>query len=192
MTYLLAARRTPIGKLLGALTTVPAPPAISAGPPSALQSEFADPLCVSPKNLCVPTACRCRFEGILRDAQGVPIPNFPASQVVLDFTACANPSTRPQDRIPADRDSDANGLVFWEEGLHFGEQRLVAGTRLVEKGRAIGWIAADGCLVDSGHLLPALGSEVHAGLPGRRFRLKARRGDGPCLLLVKRLRVAPE
>ena len=92
-------------------------------------------------------------------------------------------------RLPDRPVQDDDCVVFAEEGLHFGEQRLVAGTRLVEKGRAIGWIAADGCLVDSGHLLPALGSEVHAGLPGRRFRLKARRGDGPCLLLVKRLRV---
>jgi hypothetical protein len=81
---------------------------------------FAPQFCVSPKNICVPASCRCRFEGILRDAQGVPIPNFPASQVVLDFTACANPSTRPMDRIPADENSNANGLVYWEVGLHFG------------------------------------------------------------------------
>jgi hypothetical protein len=109
-----------VALIVALLATVPAPPAISAGLPSAQQSVFTTQFCVSPKNLCVPVSCRCRFEGILRDAQGMPIANFPASQVVLDFTACANPSTRPQDRIPADRNSDANGLVYWEEGLHFG------------------------------------------------------------------------
>jgi hypothetical protein len=96
-------------------------PSFAAGPPSAQQSVFtAPPFCVSPKNVFVPPSCRCRFEGTLRDAQGVPIPNFPASQVVLDFSACGRPSTRPLDRIPADQNSNANGLVFWETALTFG------------------------------------------------------------------------
>jgi hypothetical protein len=110
--------------------TIPAP-VYAVGPPSAAKSVFgegasaelgvnAPPFCVSPKNIFVPASCKCRFEGILRDAQGVPIQNFPASQVVLDFVACGNASTRPLDRIPADENSDANGLVYWEVGLHFG------------------------------------------------------------------------
>jgi hypothetical protein len=110
--------------------TVPAS-VYAVGPPSAAKSAFgeaasaeqgviAPPFCVSPKNIWVTGSCKCRFEGILRDAQGVPIANFPASQVVLDFVACNNPSTRPLNRIPADENSNANGLVYWEVGLNFG------------------------------------------------------------------------
>jgi len=120
--------------LIGALAiTVPVvSPVYAIGPPSAEKSVFGEgaansshefiarPFCVSPKNVCVPASCRCRFEGILRDGQGVPIPNFPASQVVLDFGACGNPSTRPMDRVPADENSNVNGLVYWEVGLNFG------------------------------------------------------------------------
>jgi len=103
---------------------------LAAGPPSAEKSVFggdgasqlvaAPPFCVSPKNVCVPAPCRCRLEGILRDSQGVPIPNFPASQVLLDFGACSNPSTRPMNRVPADENSDVDGRVYWEVGLNFG------------------------------------------------------------------------
>ena len=118
-------RRAAIPIAALAITLVVSSPVLAAGPPSAQQpsaeqSVFTAPLCVSPKNACVQGACRCRFEGILRDSQGVPIPNFPASQVVLDFGACNNPSTRPADRIPADENSNVNGLVYWEVGLTFG------------------------------------------------------------------------
>ena len=50
-----------IGVLVG---QVPAPTVLAAGPPSAQQSVFAPQFCVSPKNICVPDHCRCRFEGI--------------------------------------------------------------------------------------------------------------------------------
>jgi hypothetical protein len=120
-----------IAALAFAPLAITVPAVYAVGPPSAAKSAFgeaasaqqgviAPPFCVSPKNIGVPTSCKCRFEGILRDAQGVPIPNFPASQVVLDFVACANPSTRPLDRIPADENSNVNGLVYWEAGLNFG------------------------------------------------------------------------
>ena len=38
----------------------------------------------------------------------------------MRFTACTNPNTRPQNEIPPDQDSDANGDVFWMSGLNWG------------------------------------------------------------------------
>jgi hypothetical protein len=91
-----------------------------ANVPSPGQSTFGDCLGVSPKNLTAPEGCRYRYEGTLRDEQGAPVPNFPAFAIVLDFSDCTNPSTRPADRIEADGPSDANGNIHWEYMLAFG------------------------------------------------------------------------
>jgi hypothetical protein len=75
---------------------------------------------VSPKNLTVPASHRYQFTGTLRTMAGDPVPNFPAAQLELDFGQCGNPSTRPQNQIPADFDTDANGFVIWSANLNFG------------------------------------------------------------------------
>jgi hypothetical protein len=38
----------------------------------------------------------------------------------LDFSACSKPSTRPEDLIRADADTDSDGHVRWEINLTFG------------------------------------------------------------------------
>ncbi len=88
--------------------------------PSSGQSTFGDCLGVSPRNSTAPEGFRYRYEGTLRDSNGVPVANFPASAVWLDFSNCLNPSTRPSDRIEADEPSDANGNIHWEYMLTFG------------------------------------------------------------------------
>jgi hypothetical protein len=56
----------------------------------------------------------------LRDSTGTPIGGYPASQVELDFSGCTEPSTRPQDEIPADGPSSASGNITWLSNLTFG------------------------------------------------------------------------
>ena len=75
---------------------------------------------VSPRNLFVDPSVRYEYVFVLRDNQGMPIPGFPASQMMLDFTGCERPSTRPLDQIPADAASNQNGEVVWRTNLHFG------------------------------------------------------------------------
>jgi hypothetical protein len=73
---------------------------------------------VSPKNTAATTPYR--FTGTIRDGAGVPIDNFPASQLELDFSNCLASSTRPFNQVPADQNSDPSGLVVWEANLDFG------------------------------------------------------------------------
>jgi hypothetical protein len=91
-----------------------------AGQPDPGTSSGENRIGVSPKNLTAPPAAVYTYVYNLLDSSGTPVVGFPASQVELDFTACANPSTRPQNQIPADGDSDANGDVFWSVNLAFG------------------------------------------------------------------------
>jgi hypothetical protein len=75
---------------------------------------------VSPKNLTVGAPARYVFDGFVRDSGGIPIANFPASQLELDFTFCTNPSTRPAEQIEADADTDVDGRAVWSVNLTFG------------------------------------------------------------------------
>jgi hypothetical protein len=94
---------------------------VLAGQPDPNQSTFDALIGASPKNQTVTAGNEFIYDGILRDGAGVPIGDFPAAQVELDFTSCTNPSTRPSDQIGADTDSDTNtGRVFWDLGLTFG------------------------------------------------------------------------
>lgn len=101
--------------LLGALSSL-AP----AGQPDPNQSTWNNLVGCSPKNATAPAAARYVFTGTLRDGAGAPIANFPAAQLELDFGSCLNQSTRPQNQIPADADSDVNGVVRWQTALIFG------------------------------------------------------------------------
>jgi hypothetical protein len=101
--------------LLGALSSL-AP----AGQPDPNQSTWNNLVGCSPKNTTAPVASRYNFQGTLRDGAGAPIANFPAAQLELDFGSCLNQSTRPQNQIPADADSDVNGVVRWNTALNFG------------------------------------------------------------------------
>jgi hypothetical protein len=85
-----------------------------------MQSTWANVVGCSPKNLTAPMAARYSFTGTVRDGAGAPIANFPASQLELDFGSCLQPNTRPQNQIPADNDSNMNGLVTWTTNLTFG------------------------------------------------------------------------
>ncbi len=102
--------------LLGAMSAL-----ALAGQPDPLESTWGNIVGCSPKNLRVTDPLfQYTFQGTIRDGAGAPIPNFPASQLELDFTACTNPSTRPSDQVPADADSDINGNVIWKVNLNFG------------------------------------------------------------------------
>lgn len=79
-----------------------------------------DRLGVSPRNLFVDPSVRYEYVFVLRDNHGMPIPGFPASQIVLDFSGCEHPSTRPLDEIPADHASNQNGEIVWRTNLSFG------------------------------------------------------------------------
>jgi hypothetical protein len=101
--------------LLGAMSSQ-AP----AGQPDPNQSTWNNLVGCSPKNTTAPVASRYTFQGTLRDGAGAPIANFPAAQLELDFGSCLNQSTRPQNQIAADADSDVNGVVRWNSALNFG------------------------------------------------------------------------
>ena len=82
---------------------------------------FGDLRCgVSPKNLCVAPAAQYVYEYFLLDNTGAPVAGFPASQVEMRFTACSNQSTRPQNEIPFDADSDVNGRVEFRVNANWG------------------------------------------------------------------------
>lgn len=103
--------------LLGALSSVSV-----AGNPDPAFSTWGNLVGCSPKNLTAAVATRYRFTGTLRDGTNQPIPNFPASQVELDFTSCSEGHVGiPVDLQPdADADSDVNGNVVWTVNLTFG------------------------------------------------------------------------
>ena len=103
--------------LLGALSSVSV-----AGNPDPAFSTWGNLTGCSPKNLTASVASRYRFTGTLRDGTNQPIPNFPASQVELDFTSCTEGHVGiPVDLQPdADNDSDVNGNVVWTVNLTFG------------------------------------------------------------------------
>ncbi len=60
------------------------------------------------------------FAYTLRDASNAPVPDFPASEVALDFSGCTHASTRPSDLIHPDGPSEVNGTVLWRQSLTFG------------------------------------------------------------------------
>ena len=97
-----------------------APPEAGATEPDTGMSTWDNTVAVSPKNQTVPVSHRYQFTGTLRTMLGEPVPNFPAAQMELDFGNCLNPSTRLQNQIPADGDTDANGFVVWSVNLAFG------------------------------------------------------------------------
>ena len=103
--------------LLGALSSVSV-----AGNPDPAFSTWDNLVGVSPKNLTAAVATRYRFTGTLRDGTNQPIPNFPASQVELDFTSCSEGHVGiPVDLQPdADGPSNLNGQVLWTVNLTFG------------------------------------------------------------------------
>jgi hypothetical protein len=103
--------------LLGALSSVSV-----AGNPDPAFSTWDNLVGVSPKNLTAAVATRYRFTGTLRDGTNQPIPNFPASQVELDFTSCSEAHVGiPADLQPdADGPSNLNGQVVWTVNLTFG------------------------------------------------------------------------
>jgi hypothetical protein len=106
--------------VIGATILLQLPMPALAQLPEFVHSTFDSVIGVSPVNFQVPPRCKYRFEGILRDGNGNPVPHFPASLVELDFSECLSSSTRPFDQIPADEDSDEEGRVYWENGLGFG------------------------------------------------------------------------
>jgi hypothetical protein len=91
-----------------------------AGQPDPGNSTGDERIGVSPKNLTVPPSFQHVYTYQLKDNTGAPVAGFPASQVELRFTQCTEPSSRPQNEIPADLDSDANGNVIWKDNLAFG------------------------------------------------------------------------
>lgn len=96
---------------------------VLAGQPDPTTSTWDERLGVSPKNTrpaVVASTVQYFFDGILRDDQNTPIPNYPATQVALDLTSCANPSSRTLSLIPPDAASDVNGKVEWRTNLNFG------------------------------------------------------------------------
>jgi len=101
--------------LLGAFSTL-----ALAGQPDPLTCTWDDLVGVSPKNLTVGQPFRYIFDGNVRDSGGVPIADFPAEQLELDFTFCTNPSSRPADQIVADANTDIDGRAVWTVNLAFG------------------------------------------------------------------------
>jgi len=91
-----------------------------ASTPDPLNCTWGSTVAVSPKNRTAMVNFRYQFTGTLRDASGAPIAAFPANQLMLDFSLCGEPSTRLQDNIRADGDSDINGTVKWSLNLNFG------------------------------------------------------------------------
>ena len=102
-----------VAVLLGALSSL-----ALAGQPDPLNSTWDALVGVSPKNTTA--TVKYRFTGTIRDGAGVPIDNFPASQLEIDFTNCLSSSTRPFNQVPSDQDSGPGGLVVWELNLDFG------------------------------------------------------------------------
>jgi hypothetical protein len=102
-----------VAVLLGALSSL-----ALAGQPDPLTSTWDELVGVSPKN--VTATVKYVFTGTIRDGAGIPIDNFPASQLELDFTNCIESSTRPFNQVPADQDSFAGGQVVWTLNLDFG------------------------------------------------------------------------
>ena len=84
-----------------------------AAQPDPANSFFEQRLTVSPRNLDVLPGGAFVYRGTLLDNAGFPVVGFPASQVVLDFNQCLEPTSRPFNLIPADADSDVNGEVVW-------------------------------------------------------------------------------
>lgn len=102
-----------VAVLLGAFSTLAV-----AGQPDPLNCTWDDLVGVSPKNECSPNPYV--FTGTIRDGSGVPIANFPAANLELDFTNCPNQPLRPANQIPADEDSGPTGGVIWTLNLDFG------------------------------------------------------------------------
>ena len=70
---------------------------------------------------------------------------------------------------------DSRGILA-KQRLHLAPQCLVARAGVGEKRVARGRILVDGQLVDSGDVLPALGSQVHLCLVGDREGKQSRGG----------------
>lgn len=104
-----------VAVLLGALSTLAV-----AGQPDPANCTWDDLVGVSPKNECVAPANTYTFTGTIRDGAGVPIANFPAANLELDFTNCPNQPLRPANQIAADLDSGPSGEVLWRLNLDFG------------------------------------------------------------------------
>ena len=81
-----------------------------ANVPDPAQSTFGNRLGRSPKNVEVANPVfQYTYSGVLRNAAGQPIPNWPANDIRLDINApCQNPV-----QLLADGPSDANGNVAW-------------------------------------------------------------------------------
>jgi len=89
--------------------------------PNAATSTFDPVIGFSPQNNCVSLtpATRYRYSGTLRNAAGAPVANFPAADVVLDFSLCTRQTSRPV-TIPADYPSSSTGVVLWDVSLAHG------------------------------------------------------------------------
>jgi hypothetical protein len=79
--------------------------------PDPSQTTWDDCLGRSPKNSTAPAANQYVYSGVLRNAAGDPIANYPAANVAIEIKApCANPIANLNPSGP----SNANGVIVWD------------------------------------------------------------------------------